>query len=246
MKVVFSVIISIFLFSMNQNSFKKDQKKYPRVRQAYNSSEVTVLELLSQKGIEANGFEIYLRAFKAEDKLELWGRTSDKNYQLIKVYDVCTKSGIAGPKREQGDLQVPEGFYHIDRFNPKSRFHLSLGLNYPNASDKILGVKGNLGADIFIHGDCVTVGCLPIEDNWIEELYVFCVEARNGGQLKIPITVYPQRMKDSTYDKLISEYKESEDVLNLWSDLKEAYTYFEKHRQLPKITFLSNGRHSIK
>ena len=48
------------------------------------------------------------------------------------------QSGTTGPKRAEGDYQVPEGFYYINEFNPNSKYHLSLGLNYPNASDKIL------------------------------------------------------------------------------------------------------------
>jgi murein L,D-transpeptidase YafK len=104
--------------------------------------------------------------------------TSDQEFLHIKTYTVCATSGLIGPKRMQGDLQIPEGFYYIDRFNPYSNFYLSLGINYPNTSDRILGDKNNLGGDIFIHGDCVTIGCLPITDSEIKELYIFCVEAK--------------------------------------------------------------------
>jgi len=43
-------------------------------------------------------------------------------------------SGKLGPKRQQGDMQIPEGFYHISGFNPASNFYLSLRINYPNPS----------------------------------------------------------------------------------------------------------------
>ena len=77
--------------------------------------------------------------------------------------------GQPWPQATQGDSQVPEGFYHMDRFNPLSNFHLSLGVSYPNQSDRILGASGRLGGDIFIHGDCVTIGCVPITDEGIRE-----------------------------------------------------------------------------
>lgn len=48
------------------------------------------------------------------------------------------QSGSIGPKRSEGDNQVPEGFYYINEFNSRSNYHLALGLNYPNASDKVL------------------------------------------------------------------------------------------------------------
>jgi len=54
---------------------------------------------------------------------------------LVKTYPVCAASGVLGPKRHQGDEQVPEGFYHVRRFNPESTYHLSLGIDYPNESD---------------------------------------------------------------------------------------------------------------
>ncbi|MBC7451384.1 MAG: hypothetical protein H7259_07840, partial [Cytophagales bacterium] len=62
------------------------------------------------------------------------GKTSTQ-FTLTKTYSICSASGTSGPKRKQGDNQVPEGVYYIDRFNPASNFHLSLGLNYPNTSD---------------------------------------------------------------------------------------------------------------
>jgi murein L,D-transpeptidase YafK len=82
----------------------------------------------------------------------------------------------------EGDYQVPEGFYYINEFNPKSAYHLSLGLNYPNASDKVLSDSIKPGGDIYIHGNCVTVGCIPLQNNQIEELYVLAANAKNAGQ----------------------------------------------------------------
>ena len=70
----------------------------------------------------------------------MWARNRDGGpFELLKKYPLAATSGSLGPKRAAGDYQVPEGFYEIDRFNPKSWFHLSLGLNYPNAADRALG-----------------------------------------------------------------------------------------------------------
>ena len=82
---------------------------------------------------------MYLRSFKYDKQLEIWVKSSAKEpYKLFKTYKVCQQSGAMGPKRVEGDYQVPEGFYYINEFNPNSNYHLSLGLNYPNASDRIL------------------------------------------------------------------------------------------------------------
>lgn len=238
--------------SFMTGSFKEEQLKYSRVRQAYKDSGEEMVRLLHEKDLSTDGLSIYLRAFKAEKKIELWGRNeargtneADQDYQLIKTYKICSTSGVPGPKRKQGDLQIPEGYYHIDRFNPYSNFYLSLGINYPNRSDRILGVKGRLGGDIFIHGDCVTIGCLPITDAEIKELYIFCVEARDGGQTTIPVTIFPTELTETKFQSLVAGYEDDEDRVGLWTDLKKGYDLFNETRQLPTIGFLDSGRHRV-
>jgi murein L,D-transpeptidase YafK len=78
-----------------------------------------------------------LLAYKEEQELELYAKNkAEVTFKKIARYSICQKSGQLGPKRKQGEDQVPEGFYHIDRFNPASFYHLSLGINYPNAADQ--------------------------------------------------------------------------------------------------------------
>ena len=240
------LLISFFLIAFQTLSFKQQQLKYPRVRQAYQNKESSLQQLLKKQGIQQNKLHIYLRAFKQEKEMELWGKNAeDKQYRLIRTYDVCSTSGVLGPKRKQGDLQIPEGYYHIDRFNPYGNFHLSLGVNYPNRSDKILGVNGKLGGDIFIHGACVTIGCLPITDAEIEELYIFCTEAKNNGQTTIPVSIFPAKLTDENYQLLTSAYNHDTDRLGLWEDLRQGYLLFNESKQLPSISFLNNGRHRV-
>jgi murein L,D-transpeptidase YafK len=242
-----TIILLFFLMcSFQSDSFKDLQKKYARVRKAYNDKEANMIALLKNKKIDQSKMEIYIRAFKSEKELELWGKnTSDQEFLHIKTYTVCATSGLIGPKRMQGDLQIPEGFYYIDRFNPYSNFYLSLGINYPNTSDRILGDKNNLGGDIFIHGDCVTIGCLPITDSEIKELYIFCVEAKNNGQLKIPLTIYPAKLSDAEFEKLIIKYKTDADKIGLWSDLNQSYDLFNSSKKKPEVVFLNTGRHKL-
>ncbi len=236
----------MLLSEIQAQSFKKDQLRYSRVRTAYAEKESSVLLLLSDAGLEKSSFNIYLRAFKQEKEIELWAKdVNSTKFSLLKTYKVCATCGELGPKRQQGDLQIPEGYYHIDRFNPASNFYLSLGINYPNASDKILGTKGKLGGDIFIHGACVTIGCLPITDDQIKELYVFCIEARNHGQTTIPVSIFPTKLTDKNYQALINENSSSVDCLNLWKDLKKGFDIFDKTKLPPNVSFLRNGRHHI-
>ncbi|UZR95201.1 L,D-transpeptidase family protein [Chondrinema litorale] len=228
------------------DSFKKEQKRYPRVRTAYAEQEQRMLEVLATKSVRAEELEIYIRAFKADKKLELWGKNrTDTSFKLLKVFEVCQTSGKLGPKRMQGDLQIPEGFYHIDRFNPYSTFYLSLGINYPNQSDRILGRQGNLGGDIFIHGSCVTIGCLPIQDDPIKALYLYCIEAKNNGQQNIPVTIFPTELTTENYNALKEQFASETANLALWEALKKDYDLFNQSQQLSNITFLSDGKHRV-
>jgi murein L,D-transpeptidase YafK len=228
------------------DDYKSSQLKHARVKEAYEKKGVEVMQLLEDKKLVASTLDLYMRAFKKEGELEIWGKNQqDEQYRLIKIYRICYASGNLGPKRRQGDNQVPEGFYHIDRFNPNSSFYLSLGINYPNASDKILGNQNNLGGDIFIHGNCVSIGCLAMTDDVIKEIYILAVEARNSGQNRISVTLFPFRMGDVQYNEIGNGYQSEGDIIRLWSDLKTAYDYFEKSKTLPGIVFHANGRHGV-
>src|SRR5687767_4805391 len=155
-RIVSIGVLTLSLFpAIAHADFAAEQKRYPRVKGAFQSKESELRQHFTKEGLAFPPREIFLRVFKKEKELELWTKDPAKGWTRAKSYPFCYASGNLGPKRKQGDLQVPEGFYHVDRFNPSSNFHLSLGVSYPNQSDRILGRKGELGGDIFIHGDCV-------------------------------------------------------------------------------------------
>jgi len=242
-----SLLVFLWLNCPGQSGFKESQLSYPRVREAYQQEGEKIDRILQSQGLSATDLELYLLAFKEEKKLEVWARDKESaKFNLLHSFDICRTSGVPGPKRKQGDLQIPEGFYHISAYNPWSRFHLSMCINYPNPSDRILGVQGRLGGDICIHGACVTIGCLPLTDVKIKQLYLLCVQAKNNGQSKIPITIYPARLNPDNYRRLTETYRENEDRLNLWADLRTAYEIFQTEQRFPEITFLTNGLHSIR
>jgi hypothetical protein len=125
---------------------------------------------------------IHLLAFKKERKIELWAEGGGKR-AFIRSFPVLAASGRAGPKLEEGDWQVPEGLYAISYLNPQSAYHLSMKVDYPNAFDRDKARddgRSELGGDIFIHGQDLSIGCLAVGDASIEELFVLV--ARVGPQ----------------------------------------------------------------
>src|SRR6185503_11948975 len=63
-----------------------------------------------------------LVAFKEEKILEVWAARESGPFRRVITYAVTAASGVAGPKRREGDLQVPEGKYRLTDLNPNSRF----------------------------------------------------------------------------------------------------------------------------
>jgi len=227
-------------------TFREKQMNYTRIREAYNAKEKVVSKALTEHSILRDNLQIYLRAFKIEKKIELWGKnTCDSAYALIKEFPICEISGEIGPKRCSHDLQVPEGFYHISELNPYSKYYLSMKINYPNASDSIRGKQGHLGNLIYIHGNCESSGCIAITDERIKELFIYCIEAYNSGQKEIDITIFPSKLNDVNYARLASGYSKNKDKISLWTDLKKSYDLFDQCKVPPTVTFLPDGTHEI-
>lgn len=217
-----------------QQNFKKEQLKFERVRNAYDEKGEKLQKELHKAGYASN-FELFVVAYKAEGKLEIWLKANGQNqFKLFKTYDFCAHSGTLGPKVIEGDGQTPEGFYKINVFNPMSNFHLSLGVDYPNAVDKVrTGKDRRTGGDIYIHGNCVTVGCIPLTDDKIKEVYVLGVEARNYGQANIPVYIFPFKMNDGNMKKYSAQHTQQK---LFWQNLQHGYAYFEKYKTLPSVT----------
>jgi murein L,D-transpeptidase YafK len=201
----------------------------------------------SSKGLEWPARFVYIRAFKLEKQLEVWVKNDAvEPFHFFKMYKVCATSGTFGPKRKEGDKQIPEGFYYINEFNPNSNYHLALGLNYPNAADQKKSDPVKPGGDIYIHGSCVTVGCLPMTDAVMDELYYLTSVAKSEGQDFIPVHIYPYR-----FDYQISEaqYKQKtaarKDLDQFNTPLKEAYNFFEDTHQLPAIIIQPGGEYHV-
>lgn len=116
---------------------------------------------------------ITLIGLKEEKQLELWAQ-HEQRWRFIHSYPMTAASGHAGPKLREGDWQVPEGLYKIIWLNPNSSYHLSMKIDYPNQFDlKHARADGRTepGSDIFIHGKAVSIGCIALGDEAIDELF---------------------------------------------------------------------------
>ncbi|GAB4139482.1 MAG: hypothetical protein Fur0041_14650 [Bacteroidia bacterium] len=222
-------------------TFRAEQMSKARVKSAYQEKWDIITEKLKNLNVTPENLQVFIRSFKKEQELECWVRNgAGGEWKKYASYPVCASSGELGPKRCQGDGQVPEGFYHVNVFNPYSNFHLSLGVSYPNAADRVFACKRDPGGAIMIHGSCVTIGCIPLTDDKIKELYVLCVEARNNGQKEIPIHIFPAKLSDAGLKSITSEFPEH---TAFWKNLQTGYSYFENNKTLPKVTVDAKGNY---
>lgn len=100
---------------------------------------------------------------------------------VVASYDVGLGFNPDGHKAQSGDGRTPEGLYVIDRRNPQSEYHLSLGISYPNAADRAAAKAAGVdpGGDIFIHGTARnrgrgrdwTAGCIAVTDAEMEQIF---------------------------------------------------------------------------
>jgi murein L,D-transpeptidase YafK len=247
---IFLIISFIFLepaFSTAQTNYKMETRSYFKIAGVPINKEDTLAKEFASRGLQWPAKYVYIRSFKYDAQLEVWVKNSLKEkYKLFKTYKICMQSGTMGPKRFQGDYQVPEGFYYIDEFNPRSNYHLSLGLNYPNASDKILSDSLRPGNAIYIHGSCVSVGCIPVTDDEIEEIYTIASYAKASGEDFIPVHVFPIRFnsrKSMEYFKVAA--KNNALLQKFAMPLKDAYEKFEETHQLPVVLIDPKGEYVI-
>jgi len=174
------------------------------------------------------GSAVFIRIFKEERELELWMRKGEA-FKLFRSYDIMAMSGLLGPKLREGDRQAPEGFYFVtpSRMNPKSRFHLSFNLGYPNAYDR---AHNRTGSALMVHGSRVSIGCFAMTDSKIEEIYCLADAALRNGQKFFRVHCFPFRMTREN----MKRHAKSE-WLPFWQDLKTGYDWFEKRRQPPNV-----------
>ena len=169
------------------------------------------------------------RIFKEENVVEVWKQKTNGRYDIIATYPICRYSGKLGPKYTEGDRQAPEGFYTVrpGQMNPKSGYHLSFNIGYPNTYDR---ANGRTGSNLMVHGACSSSGCYSMNDPQIEEIYAFARDAFKGGQTEFQIQAFPFRMTAAN----MARYRNDPNY-EFWKMLKVGYDNFEITKVPPKV-----------
>lgn len=174
------------------------------------------------------GAPVLIRIFKQSRTLELWLQAKAR-FVLFRRYPICKLSGGLGPKTKEGDEQAPEGLYQIGfaQLNPRSRFHLSLNLGYPNTYE---AAQGYTGDSLMIHGDCVSIGCYAMGDPAIREIYTLVRQALEHGQRAVPVHAFPFPLTDAALQK-----QRKSPHYEHWRALAPAFASFEREHIPPRV-----------
>ena len=250
--VAYTVLAGLSVFCLtgklfSQTAYLNYPKSAGKLPDMFAKVEDSLKKQFEDKKLQWPPEQVYLRGFKYDRQLEVWVKEENKStFKLFKSYKVCMQSGTMGPKRMEGDYQVPEGFYYINEFNPNSNYHLALGLNYPNASDRLLSDSLRPGNSIYIHGSCVSTGCIAISDAPIEELYIIASQVQGQGQDFIPVHVFPVKYNvKKSFEYLARATKENQPLQSFAVSLKGAYDYFESKKQLPVVMVNKKGQYIV-
>jgi murein L,D-transpeptidase YafK len=211
---------------------RAQDKKVEAVRRA---REHEVARLFTKAGVSWPPGELYVRAFKQERELEVWAGAKGERLRKVKTFPFCAASGDVGPKRREGDEQVPEGFYTLDQFNPRSQFQLSMRVSYPNEADRHLGQRP-LGGAIYVHGNCMSIGCIAIQDGPIEELYLMVLAARGRMKRDVPIHIFPRRLDARGLAALEKHPRATPRLVAFWRGLEPGWSLFEETRRPPRVS----------
>ncbi|EPL9570605.1 L,D-transpeptidase family protein [Providencia rettgeri] len=206
---------------------------YTSVTQADNAS--FLLKNESRANLDSS---IFIQIFKQEGVLELYQKTPSGKYTLSKTYPICKFSGGLGPKKIEGDLKSPEGFYQItaEQLNPNSRYYRSINIGFPNEFDKAQGYSGSY---LMIHGSCVSVGCYAMTDKYMGEIYQTVETALLNGQPTISVNIYPFKM---TKENML-RYQNSSHY-TFWKQLQPAYEYFNQTGRLAHVS-VNSGKYAV-
>ena len=131
-----------------------------------------------------------LLGLKAERELRLLASDGGA-LKPVATFPILAASGTLGPKRREGDRQVPEGEYRAECLNPNSLYHLAIRVSYPNDDDRRAAEadgRTQLGGDIMIHGKSASIGCLAVGDAAIEELFIL---AARVGTENVEVVIAP-------------------------------------------------------
>jgi hypothetical protein len=182
------------------------------------------------------------------------------NADTVAAFPVCMLGQEPGFKTREGDGVTPDGIYNTVLLNPFSRFHLSMKINYPNSVDnkrharhtRLVRQRWSQGGDIYIHGACVSVGCVAMTDSVIEKLYLLAA-IHHSARRRIPVLILPFD-NEAQYQQMMihaeEQFEASGDARSLLlrahlENMRDILLRFRATGRIPSYTASTDGLYNI-
>jgi len=214
-----------------------------------------------------------IRFFKLERECEIWAKNdSMANMELVTTISVCKMDFKPGPKIIYDNQKTPEGFYagefsynsdkpwmwmvlteaEVDKWGiPGTGSCFRLFVTYPNRVDRnntLVAGKSNSGGAIFIHGNCVSTGCLSFSNRNYMSVFAFARHHNAKSYGTVQIHIFPFRynqVDEKRRQQLASEYRYVKQLgqdylLSFWNNLKEGYDKFNLEKNIFKVRIINH------
>lgn len=193
-----------------------------------------LVRAIKDKGFEV-GAHVLARLYKESNRFEIW-MEKDGRFRFFRSYSICSWSGELGPKLKEGDRQAPEGFYVVTpaQMNPRSKFHLSFNLGYPNFYDR---AHRRTGSQLMVHGECSSRGCYALTNPNIEEVYLLARDAFKNGQRRFHVHAFPFKLNAFNFWR----HRDNK-WMDFWKNLAEGDKLFQQTGLPPKM-IVANKRY---
>jgi murein L,D-transpeptidase YafK len=205
--------------------------------------------------LDYGNLDLLFVVYKSELEFQVWAKNknNDSAYTFISSYPI-TDSNVArpGPKSRYGDSLTPEGIYSV-YFYPAFRwsdFHLAFRVSYPNRLDharrSYWNVQGKPGGGINIHGYCISIGCIPLGNPVIDEVYLLTrTNQRNGSDTRIMI--FPFKFdSQTTKNRYYNEFRNNNRITEFWDSLEDCHAYFKTTNKIPEFMHDQNTGYYIR
>jgi len=210
--------------------------------------------LVQKKSFNYRDIDILFVAYKSELEFQVWAKKKYINsaYTLIASFPI-TDSTVAklGPKSKFGDSLTPEGIYSVTFYSSFrwSDFYLAFRISYPNKLDYARrlywNIGGKPGGDINIHGCCISIGCIPLGNPVIEEVFLLTRTNQINGS-DISIMIFPFKFDNrAARNRQYGYYGNKTNLIEFWNSLEECHKYFKTYNKIPEFSLNQNTGYYI-
>jgi murein L,D-transpeptidase YafK len=178
------------------------------------------------------GSPTYLRLIKSQKRLEVWVQKRGAEFVRLRAYRICGTSAPLGPRRTGTAPQQPEGFYVLGPANlrPHPIAYLGIDIGWPNSFDRAQGWRG---ATSLLQAGCAGEPHFGLTDQDIEEVYTLVHGALSGGQIGVPLHIFPFAM-----GALGMMANGNGPNTAFWRGLEPAWRAFERTKKPPQVRVL--------